>query len=60
MMDFTPIFQALVALICAVVTVVIVPWIKSKTTAEQQERINLMISVAVQAAEQFIVGTGVG
>ena len=33
--DITPIVEAVVAVVCAVVTCVLIPYIKSKTTAEQ-------------------------
>ena len=58
--DMTSIMQALAALFVAVVTAVVIPYIKSRTTAEQQEKINLWVSLAVQAAEQIFQGTGLG
>jgi len=35
--DITPIIEAAAAVLCAVVTCVLVPYIKSKTTTEQQK-----------------------
>lgn len=59
-MDITPILKAVVMLIAVVVTYVLVPYIKGKTTAEQQTKINLWVKVAVEAAEQIYVGSGRG
>ena len=59
-MDYTAIFEAVITLIGAIITCVIIPWIKSKTTAEQQEKINMWVKIAVNAAEQIYVGSGRG
>ena len=58
--DITPIVEAVAAALCAVVTCVLVPYIKSKTTAEQQKEINAWGKIAVSAAEQIYVGSGRG
>lgn len=60
MFDITPIFEALIALIAAVVSFILVPYIKSKTTVEQQQTINGWIRIAVAAAEQIFNGDGRG
>lgn len=52
-MDFTPIFNAIIALLGAIITAVLIPWIRKKTTAEQAEKINKLVAIAVQAAEQL-------
>lgn len=57
--DLTPILQALIGLLASLVTVMLVPWIKAKTTAQQQAMLRAAVSVAVYAAEQ-IYGTGGG
>lgn len=57
--DLTPIFQAIIALLAALVTYKLIPWIKSKTTAEQQAILNATIKTLVYAAEQ-IYGAGGG
>ena len=36
MIDLTPIFEAILALLAALVTYKLIPWIKARTTAEQQ------------------------
>lgn len=58
--DITPIVEAVVAVVCAVVTCVLVPYIKSKTTTEQQQEINAWVKIAVAAAEQIFTGSGRG
>ncbi len=59
-MNITPIFKAVVGLLATIITFVIVPYIKSKTTAEQQKKINEWIKIAVAAAEQIYKGVGRG
>lgn len=53
MIDLTPILQAVIALLAALVTYKLVPWIKSKTTAQQQETLARVVDVLVYAAEQI-------
>lgn len=60
MFDITSVVEAVVAVICAVVTAVLVPYIKSRTTATEQAQINGWVRVAVAAAEQLFVGDGRG
>lgn len=60
MFDFTPILQALAALLAAVVTAVVVPYIKSRTTASQQAQVGEWVKIAVTAAEQIYNGSGRG
>ena len=57
--DLTPIFQALIALLASIITIKVIPWIKARTTAQQQEMLRATVSVAVYAAEQ-LYGTGKG
>ena len=58
--DITPIVEAVAAVVCAVVTCVLIPYIKSKTTTEQQKEINAWVKIAVSAAEQIYTGSGRG
>lgn len=58
--DITPIVQAVFALVAAIITAIVIPWIKSKTTKEQQEEIKQWVKIAVAAAEQIFVGQGRG
>ena len=57
MYDITPIIEAVAALIAALITAFLVPYIKSKTTAEQQKEINAWVKIAVAAAEQLYEST---
>ena len=59
-MDFTPIFQAVILLISAVITYQVIPYIKSKTSNEEQKTINEWIRIAVTCAEQIFKGPGRG
>ena len=58
-LDFTPIFNAILTLIGAIITCVVVPYFKAKTTVAQQEKVLSYVKVAVAAAEQ-LMGTGHG
>lgn len=60
MIDITPIAQAVIALISVIITVILIPYIRSKTTATQQERIQSLINIAVYAAEQLCTEPGSG
>ena len=60
MYDITPIIEAVAAIIAALITAFLVPYIKSKTTAEQQKEINAWVKIAVSAAEQIYTGSGRG
>lgn len=59
MIDLTPIFQAIIALLAALVTYKLIPWIRSKTNQNQQEMMRAMVKTFVFAAEQ-IYGAGKG
>lgn len=59
MVDLTPIFQAVIALLAALITYKLIPWIKAKTSNEQQQAMRAMVKVLVFAAEQ-IYGAGHG
>lgn len=59
MIDLTPILQAVLALLAALVTYKLIPWIKAKTTQEQQNLLLSITSVLVFAAEQ-LYGAGRG
>ena len=51
--DLTPIAQAVITLLAALVTYKLVPWIQSKTTRQQQDNLAAMARIAVYAAEQL-------
>lgn len=54
--DITTILNAVIALIAAVVSAFVIPWIKSKTTAQQREDLIAWVKIAVAAAEQIYKG----
>lgn len=58
--DITPIIEAVAALICAIISAILVPYIRSKTTKEQQNEILQWVKIAVAAAEQLFTGSGRG
>lgn len=58
--DITPIIEAVIALAGVVVSCVLIPYIKSKTTTEHQKEINAWVKIAVSAAEQIYKGSGRG
>lgn len=55
-----PVIEAVFALIAAVVTYALLPYIRSRTTAEQREQITAWVKIAVTAAEQIYTGAGKG
>lgn len=59
MIDLTPIFQAVIALLAAIVTYKVIPWIKARTTSEQQKLLAAWTTTLVFAAEQ-LYGAGNG
>lgn len=59
MINLTPIFEAVLLLLAAIITYKVVPWIKSKTTVEQQRMLNATATTLVFAAEQ-LYGAGAG
>lgn len=59
MIDLTPIFEAILALLAALVTYKLIPWIKARTTAEQQALLSATVKTLVYAAEQ-LYGAGKG
>ncbi len=60
MIDLTTIFSALITLICALISAFLIPYIKSKVSAEKLETIKAWVKVAVQAAEMLYRETGTG
>ena len=51
--NLTPILQALIALLASLITYKLIPWIKARTTAEQQSMLRATIKTLVFAAEQL-------
>lgn len=60
MIDITEIVEVLGTLLLLIFVSFVLPYIKSKTTTEQQKAINEWVKIAVAAAEQLFVGSGRG
>ena len=60
MVDVTPIINAVIALIAAIISIFVIPWLKTKTTEEQRKQLIAWIKIAVSAAEQIYNGPGRG
>ena len=60
MVDLTQIVAAILTLIFSLVSAFLIPYIKTKVTAEQLETIKFWVNIAVEAAEMIYVGTGRG
>ena len=60
MINWTAIFEAVLTAVVTVVGAVLIPWVKSKTTAVQMEEIQTWVLIAVTAAEQMYKGGGCG
>ena len=60
MIDLTPIVEAIATLAVAIITALVIPWLKGKIDADKLEEIKLWVTVAVEAAEQLYNGTGRG
>lgn len=58
--DLTQITVAILTLVISLVSAFLIPYIKTKVTAEQFATIKLWVQVAVQAAEMLYVGSGRG
>lgn len=59
-MDFTKILDAIVTVIVLIVTTIVIPYYKSKTTREQRENIAFWTKHAVEAAEKIYKEHGQG
>ena len=51
--DLTPIINAVIALVAAIIARYLIPWIKERTTAEKREDLYAWVEIAVAAAEQL-------
>jgi hypothetical protein len=57
--DLTPILQAIIALLAAIITAKVIPWIQARTTTHQQILLQATVDILVSAAEQ-LYGAGHG
>ena len=60
MIDLTPIANSIIALIAALISAFLIPYIKSKISAEKYAEVQEWVTVAVRAAEMIYTGTGRG
>ena len=56
MIDLTPIINAAIVLIAALVTTFLIPWIKANVNEKKQENFLLWVEIAVDAAEKLYEG----
>ena len=59
MVDLIPLLQAVIALIASIITLKVIPWIKARTTAQQQVLLRSTTEILVRSAEQ-LYGSGKG
>lgn len=59
MIDLTPLLQAMIGLIASIITLKVIPWIKARTTAQQQVLTQSTTEILMRAAEQ-LYGSGRG
>ena len=54
------VIELIFAILSAVLTCFLIPWIRARKTAEERESLAETVRIAVQAAEQMISGAGRG
>ena len=59
MIDFTPLFEALISLVATAITVFLVPWLVTRYGNEKLEKARAWVRIAVYAAEK-LYGAGNG
>ena len=59
-MDYTQIILSVIALLGAIITTFIVPWIRRKLTESQQRDLQFYLRILVAAAETMFSDEGVG
>lgn len=60
MIDLTPIIEAVIALLAALITAYAVPWLKAKLGEKKFNEMKGWVVIAVNAAEQIYDGVGRG
>lgn len=53
MTNLTPILEAVIALAVTIITMFVLPWLHSKTTAQNREDLLKWVDIAVAAAQQL-------
>lgn len=56
-MDYTQIISAVIALISALVSAFLIPWLKTKIDADKLQTIKTYVEIGVKAAEQLYAAT---
>lgn len=56
-MDYTQIISAVIALISALVSAFLIPWIKTKIDADKLQTLRTYVEIGVKAAEQLYTAT---
>lgn len=60
MRDYTLLFEGVLTILFALVTMYVIPWIKTKVSAEELAEIIKWVKIAVQAAEMIYKESGMG
>ena len=60
MKDYTLLFEGILTVLFALITLYVVPWIKTKLSAEDLNEIMKWVKIAVQAAEMIYKEAGMG
>lgn len=60
MKDYTMLFEGCITILFVIITMFVIPWIKTKISAELMKQIINWVSVAVEAAEMIFKEPGSG
>ena len=60
MKDYTLLFEGIITVLFALITLYVVPWIKTKLSAEDLNEIMKWVKIAVYAAEMIYKEAGMG
>lgn len=60
LVDITPIIEIVITLLGTIITLIVVPWLKSKLDSNQWKNLNEYASVFVKCAEMIFKGTNLG
>ena len=60
MVDLTPVLQALAGLCCALITAVVIPFVRSRVSAERLARARVWADIVVAVAEKLFPQPGSG
>ena len=60
MKDYTLLFEGVLTILFALITMYVIPWLKTKVSAEELADIIKWVKIAVQAAEMIYKESGMG